>query len=285
MKRIGYFSSLLFMVFELLACGRGEKILKIKGSDTEVNISVLLSEAYFAQQNDVQLSVSGGGSGLGIASLLNGLADVANSSRPMNASEEALFKEKNIDIVPYIFAQDALAIIVNPDTQIDSLSVDDVKQIFKGDITDWQKLGLKTRPITIYGRQNNSGTHAYLKKKLGIEFSLYAKEMNGNAQIIEAVKADKGGVGYVGAGYVIKNGKQTDRHIKILKIYTPQTLAYSPLDYEAVVQNQYYFQRPLFQYILKSSYAKAKPLLDFESSEVGQHIIVSNGYFPAKDKN
>jgi phosphate transport system substrate-binding protein len=273
--------SLLFWVCFLSSCGKQEDVLKIKGSDTEVNISVLLSEAYYMQNKNVHLSVSGGGSGLGIAALLNGLADIANSSRPMNDDEVILFKEKKVEIVPYVFAQDALAIIAHPSVLRDSISVDEVKRIFNGEITDWQQLGLKKTLLTIYGRQNNSGTHAYLKKKLGIEFSLYAKEMNGNAQIIEAVKADKGGFGYVGAGYVIKNGKQADMSIKILKIYEQGTIAYSPLDYDAVIQQQYYFQRPLFQYILKSSYAKAQPLLDFEKSAVGQKIIVSNGYFPA----
>ncbi len=275
------FCSLLFLVCFLSSCGKKEDVLKIKGSDTEVNISVLLSEAYFMQNKKVQLSVSGGGSGLGIASLLNGLADIANSSRPMNDNEVTLFKEKQVEFVPYVFAQDALAIITHTNLGIDSLSVDEVKQIFKGEITDWQQLGQNKMPVTLYGRQSNSGTHAYLKSKLKIEFSPYAKEMNGNAQIIEAVKADKGGFGYVGAGYVLKNGKQADTNIKILKIYEKGTIAYSPLDYNAVIQQQYYFQRPLFQYILKSSYAKAQPLLDFEKSEAGQKIIVNNGYFPA----
>jgi len=276
--------SLILIIFFFLnsSCSKQANVLKIKGSDTEVNISVLLAEAYFSQNRHTPISISGGGSGLGIASLMNGLADIANSSRPMNSEEEALFKAKNIDIIPYVFAYDALAIITHPSVLTDSLSIESIKQIFKGDITGWQQLGLKKMPLTIYGRQNNSGTHAYLKKKLGIEFSLHAKEMNGNAQIIEAVKADKGGIGYVGAGYVIKNGKQADTSIKILKIYTPSSKAYSPLDYEAVISEQYYFQRPLFQYILKSSYEKSKPVLDFERSEAGQKIIVSNGYFPIK---
>jgi phosphate transport system substrate-binding protein len=81
------FFNLLLLVIGVWACGKPATILKIKGSDTEVNISVLLTEAYFAQQGQTQLSVSGGGSGLGIASLLNGLADIANSSRPMNSTE------------------------------------------------------------------------------------------------------------------------------------------------------------------------------------------------------
>lgn len=278
-----YYLILIILFFLNLSCSKQANVLKIKGSDTEVNISVLLAEAYFLQHSHTPISISGGGSGLGIASLMNGLADIANSSRPMNSEEEDLFKEKNIDIIPYVFAYDALAIIAHPSVSGDSLSIEEIKQIFNGNITDWQQLGLKKMPLTIYGRQNNSGTNAYLKKKLGIEFSLHTKEMNGNAQIIEAVKVDKGGIGYVGAGYVLKNGKQADTSIKILKVYTPASKAFSPLDYDAVMSQQYYFQRPLFQYILKSSYEKAKPILEFERSEIGQKIIVSNGYFPIKE--
>lgn len=269
-----------FFLVLLLACNGKDHTLKIKGSDTEVNLSVVLSEAYHSRHPDVQLSVSGGGSGLGIASLLNGLADIANSSRPINPFEEQLFRQKGIQIVPFVFAQDALAIIVHADLKIDSLSTSDVKRIFSGQTDKWKVFTASPLGITLYGRQSNSGTHSYLKKKLGMEFSLYAKEMNGNAQIIEAVKADPGGIGYVGAGYVAKNGKQEGAGFKILSIYEPGHAAFSPLDYEAVVLKKYYFQRPLYQYILKSSYAKSASLLAFEKSPEGQKIIVDNGYFP-----
>jgi len=276
--RLHWFSYL--SLFSLLACTVKNHLLKIKGSDTEVNLSVLLAEAYHKRHDDQQLSISGGGSGLGIASLLNGLADIANSSRPINPYEVQLFKQKGIEIIPFVFAQDALAIIVHDDLPIDSLSIEEVKKIFSGEVVNWQLLTSDKLPISLYGRQSNSGTHSYLKNKLGIEFSLYAKEMNGNAQIIEAVKADKGGIGYVGAGYVVKNGKKQGSGYKILKIYEHNRPAYSPLDYNAVLQKRYYFQRPLYQYVLKSSYSRAKSLLEFEKSVEGQKIIVANGYFP-----
>lgn len=271
------------LLFLLLACDARSDLLKIKGSDTEVNLSVLLAEAYHQKHQNVQLSVSGGGSGLGIASLLNGLTDVANSSRPINPEEKTLFRQKGIEIIPFVFAQDALAIIVHEDMELDSLSIAEVKQIFSGEIGTWKYLTNSKFPVTVYGRQSNSGTHSYLKKKLGIEFTLHAKEMNGNAQIIEAVKADKGGVGYVGAGYIIKNGKKQGTGFKVLSIYEANHLAYSPLDYEAVIRKQYYFQRPLYQYVLKSSYHVAKPLLEFEKSPEGQKIIIDNGYFPVEN--
>jgi phosphate transport system substrate-binding protein len=123
-----------------LACNGKNHLLKIKGSDTEVNLSVLLAEAYHQQHDDRQLSISGGGSGLGIASLLNGLADIANSSRPINPYEVQLFKQKGIEIIPFVFAQDALAIIVHDDLPIDSLSIEEVKKIFSGEVGNFSKL-------------------------------------------------------------------------------------------------------------------------------------------------
>ncbi|MDF7821398.1 substrate-binding domain-containing protein [Runella sp. MFBS21] len=266
------------LLLGMIACSSDTEFLRLKGSDTEVNLSVLLAEAFYKQNQSLQLSVSGGGSGLGIAALMNGLTDIANSSRPMNLEEERLFKEKKKEIIPYVFAHDAIAIVVHASLPLDSISVEALRNIFSGKIRQWT---FKQLPMTIYGRQSNSGTHSYLKQKLGIDFSLYAKEMNGNAQIIEAVKADKGGIGYAGAGYVIKNGKQQGTGFKILKVYEKNALAYSPLDFDAVVHKKYYFQRPLYQYILKSSYAKALPLLTFEKSIEGQKIIINNGYFPA----
>jgi len=266
--------------FTLWSCKSENRLLKVKGSDTEVNLSVLLAEAYHQNHPDAQLSVSGGGSGLGIASLLNGLTDIANSSRPINPYEQQLFRQKGIEIIPFIFARDALAIIVHADLPIDSLSVDELTQIFSGKITEWKSFTHRRQPIVLYGRQSNSGTHDYLEKKLSLTFSLSAKEMNGNAQIIEAVKADKGGIGYVGAGYVVKNGKQQGAGYKILKVYEKNTPAYSPLNYEAVLSKKYFFLRPLYQYVLKSSQRKALPLVEFEKSPEGQKIIVANGYFP-----
>ncbi len=274
---------LVFSILMMVSCGNDKHVLTIKGSDTEVNLSVLLVEAFYRQNNKMNLSVSGGGTGLGMASLLNGFADIANASRPINAYEAKLFADEGKDIVPVVFAQDALVIITNKAIDADSLSAEQLSGILSGGLVNWAELGLLAVPITLYGRQNNSGTHGFLKDKLGIEFTLNAREMSGNAQIIEAVKADPGGVGYVGAGYVIRNGEKIGEGYNIVSIYEIGQPAYSPLDYEAVVSKRYYLQRPLYQYVLKSSMAKAQPLLDFEKSPGGQKIIVENGYFPAEN--
>jgi phosphate transport system substrate-binding protein len=131
-------------------------------------------------------------------------------------------------------------------------------------------------PITIYGRQSNSGTHAYVKSILNIHFSPYAKQMNGNAQILEAIKADASGIGYVSAGYVLKGNA---KGLKILNVYNDDLKAVSPLDANAIATGSYFFQRPLFQYYKKIDYNKIKPFLDFEKSAVGAEIIQQSGYY------
>jgi phosphate transport system substrate-binding protein len=266
------------LLFALFSCGQENKSIIIKGSDTEVNLAVQLTESFYNQRPDILISISGGGSGLGIASLLNGTADLANSSRGIKETESGLFQKRHVKIDSFVFAQDAIAIIVADDIPIDSISVRDLAAIFSGEYKNWSALTNKDLPINIYGRQSNSGTHDYIKSKLAIDFSPYAKEMNGNAQIMEAIKADHSGIGYIGAGYFIHGGKDG---IKALPIYSVKnTSAVSPLDASKIAAGKYFLQRPLYQFYKSASYQKIKPFLDFENSSEGQKIIKAAGYYP-----
>ena len=193
-------------LFFLWSCSRDNTTIKIKGSDTEVNLAVQIAEAFHSVNPAIFISISGGGSGLGIASLLNGTADLANSSRSINTMEIQLFQKRSITIDSFVFAQDAIAFVVAEDLPLDSVRTDELARILDGTYTNWYLLTGKDLPINIYGRQSNSGTHDFVKSKLSIEFSIHAKEMNGNAQILEAIKTDHSGIGYVGAGYVIHGG-------------------------------------------------------------------------------
>ncbi len=237
-----------------------------------------LSEAFHDNSPTFFVSISGGGSGLGIASLLNGTTDIANSSRSINNEEIEIFKAKGIAIDSFIFAQDAIAIVVSENMPIDSISTSSLALIMNGTTNNWSSLTGENLPINIYGRQSNSGTHEYIKKKLKIEFSPYAKQMNGNAQILEAIRADNSGLGYVGAGYVINGG---NKGIKILPIYTDgKEKAISPLDTTMIAKGKYYFQRPLFQYYKSKSLKNIQAFLDFEKTEEGKRIIQASGYYP-----
>jgi phosphate transport system substrate-binding protein len=164
----------LCLVVLFLSCNRDNTTVRIKGSDTEVNLAVQLAEAFHQINKEVFVSITGGGSGLGITSLMNGTADIANSSRGINYKEIELFQQKGVTIDSFVFAQDAIAFVVAKDMLIDSISPAELAGILSGSIKNWLSLTGEKMPINIYGRQSNSGTHDFIKMKLAIEFTPYA---------------------------------------------------------------------------------------------------------------
>lgn len=270
---------LIISLLILYSCNEPSKVIKIKGSDTEVNLAVNLAEKFYKYNSRFSVAISGGGSGLGIASLLNGQADIANSSRPLTEEEIELFQKKGISIHTVTFAEDATAFVVHESNPLDSIDVSALANILSGVYKNWGRVSIADQPITIYGRQSNSGTHSFVRKKLDIRFSRNAKEMNGNAQILEAIKQDVTGIGYVGAGYLI-NGNSSGSHVKILKISKgPGNKAISPLDAQAIQSQLYFFQRPLYQFIPAASWQKVQSFLGYEMSKEGKEIIEKEGYY------
>lgn len=261
------------------ACGDTDHTIKMKGSDTEVNLAVNLAEAYNATDPTFSMAISGGGSGLGITSLLNGQADIANSSRPLTEEEQALFKKKNIALKTVIFAEDATAFVVHSDNPINEIDVETLAKIMSGEMDNWQPIAGQSIPINIYGRQSSSGTYSFIRKKIKISYSQKAKEMTGNAQILEAIKIDRSGIGYVGAGYISKK-MEDNKGIKVLKIKDAvHADAISPLDATAIKNRQYFFQRPLYQFIPETSWNKVQAFIQFETKGKGVHIIENSGYY------
>ncbi|SKC09179.1 phosphate transport system substrate-binding protein [Sphingobacterium nematocida] len=286
MKRIrhtcfGYFGLVVLTIAN--SCTSKDHSIKMKGSDTEVNLAVNLAEKFTEIDPSFSIAISGGGSGLGITSLLNGQADIANSSRPLSEEEIKQFRDKNIPLKTVVFAEDATAFIVHKDLPLEELDLETLGKILDGRIKNWKELTPVDLPINIYGRQSSSGTYSFVKKKLKIEFSPSAKEMTGNAQIIEGVKVDKSGVGYIGAGYV-SDEPERKQGIRLVKIKeTPTAVAYSPNDLEAINNSKYFFQRPLYQFVIESSWEKVRPFIEFEQSEKGKQMIKEHGYY-IKDK-
>ena len=139
--------------------------LIIKGSDTELEMVKDLTKEYAFQNSDITVDISGGGSQLGIEALINNEADIANSSRPMKSKEINRAKKNGVNPIPIMFSVDALAIITNSELGVDSLSTDDLTQIFSGKLTNWKDFGGPDLEITIYGRDSNSGTSSYIKDK------------------------------------------------------------------------------------------------------------------------
>ena len=254
---------------------------QIRGSDTEVNMVQRLTEVYRDKQPKVEFSVTGGGSGTGIAALINKQIDVANSSRAMKDDEIQQAKANGVNPVAFVFAQDGLAVIVHKDNQIESLTIEQVGKIFSGEIKNWKEVGGADKAISTYGRQSNSGTFSYFRDAVvKTDYSADKKMMNGNAQIVEGVIADAAGIGYVGVGYAGKDGKPAEG-LKVLKLAKDDSsTAVSPLEMENVLNGTYPIVRPLYHYTNGTPVGALKDYLEFVFSAEGQDIVKEMGFFP-----
>lgn len=259
-----------------------DRAVKIMGSDSEVNLVLSLAEAYYAHDSLTSISIKGGGSGMGIASLINGKAHIANSSRPLTRSERRLCQERGVVLDTVVFARDAIAFIVHPSLPIDTLSLSSIAALYTGSITSWSSLGLSiTDRVRLYGRQSNSGTYLYMRDSVLIGRA-YAREvmgLNGNAQILEAIAKDKGGIGYVSVGY-LGSPSDGEERFKVLAIVGKNGVLYQPTDSACIASGEYPVMRSLFQFVSAKAPQSARQFIAFELSEEGQRIVSANGYFP-----
>lgn len=296
MKKIILFSTILLVgvfVFIFLTLNQSttpkKESLVIKGSDTEVQLVSNLVEAFLEKNPKADISVTGGGSGVGIAALLNGEIDLANSSRKMEDKELEQAKNKGLEIQEFILARDGLSIIVHPENPIQQLSIDQIAKIYKGEITNWKEVGGKDEKIILYGRQSTSGTYVFFRNFVVQEdYSPEMLNMEGNQAIVDAVKADKNGIGYVGVGYVKDENNQPRGDIKIIPVAQDEkSEAVSPLNSEAVKQGKYPIARPIFQYLphLPQKNSLLERFLRFEMSEPGQEIIKKAGFFSINEED
>ena len=252
-------------------------MIKVKGSDTMVNAVQVLAEKYMEKNPGKAISVTGGGSGTGIAALLNSTCDIANSSRDIKDKEKSSAKGKVSEVTVAI---DGLSVIVNNSNSINSLTIDQLGKIYRGEVTNWKQVGGSDTPISLYGRQPNSGTFDFFREHIvKADYSKQVREMNGNAQIVESVKATASGIGYVGAGYT----KDT-KDIKVLSIAkTAGETAYTPT-FKNVETKLYPIARPLHQYISGNLTEGVKSFLAYEVSPEGQKIITEQGFFSINDE-
>lgn len=257
------------------ALAKGD-IVEIKGSDTLINMVQVLSEYYMKTNPSVKIAVTGGGSGTGIAALINKKCDIADASRLMKAQELADAAAKGVDPRRVVVAIDALSIVVNEQNPVKKLTVDEIGKIYRGDVKNWKNVGGNDIPITLYGRQSNSGTYDFIKENvLKSEYSPAMKSMNGNAQIVEAIKQDAGGIGYIGVGYA-----QESTGITVLEVASNPALGYfSPLNIMNIKTGNYPITRPLNQYVNGIPEGNVKDFIEFELSKEGQKIIQQQGFY------
>ncbi|MFQ5965258.1 MAG: PstS family phosphate ABC transporter substrate-binding protein [Candidatus Scalinduaceae bacterium] len=274
----------------MIGCSKKEinkNSIQIKGSDTEVNLVQRLSEAYMEKLPEVSIAITGGGSGTGIAALINKQTDIANSSRSMKNAEIEQAKAKGVEPIPIIFALDGLAIITHESLSVNSLNINEVADIFKGNIINWRTLGGPDLEISMYGRQSNSGTFVYFRDTvLKGDYATNVRRMNGTAQIVEAVRKDKAGIGYVGIGYVVNEEGNVISEIKIQNLAKDaDSPPVSPLESKNVKSGAYPLSRPLFQYTNGMPAGGLLEFVQFELSQEGQTLIENEGYYPITDKH
>jgi phosphate transport system substrate-binding protein len=250
--------------------------IAVKGSDTMVILGQKWAETYMKSHPGASVQVVGGGSGTGIAALLNGSTDICNASRPMKPSETADFIKKfKVRPHEYKMALDALSVYVNNSSPIEKLSFPQLEAIFTGKITNWKAVGGPDAPISLYGRENSSGTYEFFKEHVlnKKDFAASTKTMPGTAAVIQGVAQDKGGIGYGGVAYA-----EGVKAIKVSK--TADGEGVEPKETN-VLDGTYPISRYLFNYVspAKDNGAVAA-YIGWCLSNAGQAVVKDVGYFP-----
>ena len=260
------------------ATGGGRNTVTIKGSDTMVILGQRFAEEYMRQNPNVVIQVNGGGSGTGIAALINGTVDLAQSSRPMKAGEkENVEKRRNAELHETPVALDALAVFVNEANPVKELTIDQLAQIYTGKITNWNQVGGADAAIVLYGRENSSGTYEYFKENVlnKADFAPRTQTLAGTAAVINAVARDRNGIGYGGIAY-----GEGVRAVAIKK--DAGSPAVEPTA-ENVANGTYPISRHLYLYWIESAGPQVKQFVDWATSAEGQKLVENVGYFPLSE--
>ncbi|MGB8958516.1 MAG: PstS family phosphate ABC transporter substrate-binding protein [Candidatus Aminicenantales bacterium] len=266
----------------LLPAAPARKMIQIKGSDTMVNLVQILAEDYMGKTPGAAIAVLGGGSGTGITGLINQTCDIADHSREWKPKEIDQAWEKGVNPKFFVVAVDGLSIVVNEKNPIDQLTMAQVGALYRGDVKNWKALGDYQTPVSLYGRQSNSGTYVFMQEfVLGNKnYSTDMKEMNGNAQIIEGILQDEGAVGYVGVGYLYDENHQIRKGLKVLRISKePKGTGYLPTDKAAVDSGNYPIARPLYMATNGKPKADVAQFLNWIVGPEGQAIVEREGFF------
>ena len=254
-----------------------QKPITIKGSDTMVIMNARLAEAYMEKNPGTMIQVTGGGSGVGIAALINGTTDIAASSRPIKTSETDKLKQRFATTgYAYPIARDGLSVYLHASNPVKELTLAQIRGIYMGQITNWSQVGGSNAPIVLYSRENSSGTYTYFRDNvlMGKDFSPRAQTLQGTAAVVNAVAKDPNGIGYGGAAYA--------KGIKFAGVKKDdKSPAYLPT-MEYVRSGQYPISRYLYLYTRVKPSKEMKTFIDWATSDEGQAIVSKVGYFPVK---
>jgi len=270
MKKKSIFIAIIALIVTAGICGfMAQEKLTVKGSDTMVILSQRWAEKYMSLNPEVSIQVTGGGSGTGISALINGTTDICNSSRPMKQSEIKTLKERYGSLgVEIPCAKDGVTIYLNEKNSVTSLTMDQLKKIYTGKITNWKDLGGKDGKIILYSRENNSGTYVFFKDNVlkGQDYSPSCQNLPGTAAVVNAVSKDANGIGYGGHGY--------SKGVKMCKVNGIEP------NETNIGSGKYPISRDLYMYVRNKPSGKIKKFIDWILSPEGQKIVTKVGYFP-----
>lgn len=266
--------------------GNGEEgpegYLEIRGSDTMVNLGQAFAEEYMDYNVNGDVAVTGGGSGTGIAAMINNEVDIAQSSRAMTEDEMDEAEANGAEPYEFIVGQDGLAVAVHNDNPIEDLTIEQVKDIFTGEITDWSEVGWdEGGEMSVYSRQSNSGTYVYFNENVmdGNDFASGAKFMPGSSAIREAIEQEVNAIGYIGIGYI--------EGIDALNIALDEDSDYvTPFEESNVDEGTYPIARPLYFYVNGSPEGIMMDYLDFViKSETADDVRYDTGFYQIGSHN
>lgn len=275
---------LLSMVAVLNGCGSPDsgdrhRSVTIKGSDTMVILAQSWAEHYMKENPNRAIQVTGGGSGVGIAALINGGTDICQASRPMKEVEkEQVRKRHGKDVKEIPVALDGVAVYINNDNPIPSISEPQLQSVYIGKITNWRELGGKDGRIVVYGRENSSGTYQFFKEHVlkNQDFAREVQTLPGTGAIVNAVSKDKASIGYGGIAYA--------SGIRVLPVSREEKSEAVIPSLETVKSGKYPLSRNLFFYTVGDPSGDVKAFIDWVLGPEGQKLCETVGYYPIVQK-
>lgn len=252
-----------------------------KGSDTIVNLALAWAEAYQEVRSEIRISVTGGGSGTGIAALINGTVDIANASRQIKSEEREAAEANGIIPVEFIVARDAIAIIVHLENPVDRLTIDQLSAIYSGEITNWKELGGEDRPIVKLSRETNSGTHVYFlenvlrkgEKENKTLFSMDTLLLPSSEGISVEIRQNPNAIGYDGLGYVTED-------LKMIAVSKDNAGPFILPSASSVNNGEYPIARDLYMYTAGEPVGAILEYLDWIRGPDAQQIVTELGFVP-----
>lgn len=269
MKLLTSFSALALLV---CASASGQRI---KGSDTVLPLTQEMAETYMKHYPATTLTVTGGGSGVGVSALLEGTTDIAMASRRIKFSEKMKMKQAKRDPQEVVVAYDALAIIVNPANPVKRLTREQLEGIFRGKITNWKEVGGEDARIVVYSRETSSGTYEFFKESVlhNKNYMSGVLSMPATGAVIQSVSQTRGAIGYVGLAYLNKNVKA------VAVSYDGGQHYYLP-SVQTAMKKQYPVVRPLYYYYDKKAEAAVRPFIAFFNTAEGRALTLRLGFIP-----